>query len=195
MGWFLKSLLPPIAKGMAMAIPKTKEEAIQKVQEYDLIYAHLGYLYTILPNDPQSCLGDLSKTRASHVVDGFIGSIMQSNKFSYPHRINVYGNLYCGFSSSYPLPSIGYPSMPNNYPNPPVDPSRFRSQVGNNTTYLGHHAHHHMHCYTYTSSSCSGVAMNPYYPFPSPPPTTLVPPITVPQPPFNVGQPAPPLQS
>jgi hypothetical protein len=49
--------------------------------------------------------------------------------------------------------------------------------------------------YTYTSSSCSGVAMNPYYPFPSPPPTTLVPPITVPQPPFNVGQPAPPLQS
>lgn len=32
MDWFLKSLLPPIAKDVAMTMPRTKEEAIQKAQ-------------------------------------------------------------------------------------------------------------------------------------------------------------------
>jgi hypothetical protein len=54
MDWFLKSLLPPIAKDVAMTMPSVEEEAIQKAQQYDLIYAQSRYLYVLLPNAPRS---------------------------------------------------------------------------------------------------------------------------------------------
>jgi hypothetical protein len=38
MDWFSKSLLPPIAKYITMKLPRNEEEAIQKSQQYDLIY-------------------------------------------------------------------------------------------------------------------------------------------------------------
>ena len=37
--WFLKTLLPPIAKDVASECPQSKEEAILKAQQFDLIYA------------------------------------------------------------------------------------------------------------------------------------------------------------
>ena len=45
--WFLKSLLPIIAKDVASERPQSEEEAILKSQQFDLIYAQSGYLYTI----------------------------------------------------------------------------------------------------------------------------------------------------
>lgn len=50
--WFLKSLLPPIAKDVASTSPANEAEAIQKAQHFDLIYSQSGYLYTILPDAP-----------------------------------------------------------------------------------------------------------------------------------------------
>ena len=37
--WFLKTLLPPIAKDVASEHPQSEEEAILKSQQFDLIYA------------------------------------------------------------------------------------------------------------------------------------------------------------
>ena len=37
--WFLKTLLPPIAKDVASECPQSEEEAILKAQQFDLIYA------------------------------------------------------------------------------------------------------------------------------------------------------------
>ena len=37
--WFLKTLLPPIAKDVASERPQSEEEAILKAQQFDLIYA------------------------------------------------------------------------------------------------------------------------------------------------------------
>ena len=36
--WFLKTLLPPIAKDVASECPQSEEEAILKAQQFDLIY-------------------------------------------------------------------------------------------------------------------------------------------------------------
>ena len=37
--WFLKTLLPPIAKDGTSEHPQSEEEAILKAQQFDLIYA------------------------------------------------------------------------------------------------------------------------------------------------------------
>ena len=37
--WFIKTLLPPIAKDVASEHPQFEEEAILKAQQLDLIYA------------------------------------------------------------------------------------------------------------------------------------------------------------
>ena len=50
--WFLKTLLPPIAKDIASERPWTKEEAILKAQRFDMIYAQSSYLYTVILDDP-----------------------------------------------------------------------------------------------------------------------------------------------
>jgi hypothetical protein len=39
MDWFLKTLLLLISKDITMKLPRNQEEAIQKAQQYDLIYA------------------------------------------------------------------------------------------------------------------------------------------------------------
>jgi hypothetical protein len=48
--WFLKSLVSILAKDVASTFPRIKEEAINKAQQYDLIYAQSSYLYTVIPN-------------------------------------------------------------------------------------------------------------------------------------------------
>ena len=74
---FLKTLLPPIAKDVAFECPQTEEEAILKAQQFDLIYAHYGYLYTIIPYAPRVGTSYQDAPGASHVADGIIGSISQ----------------------------------------------------------------------------------------------------------------------
>jgi len=52
--WFLKSLLPYISKDVSTYGVTSKEEAILKARQLDLIYAQSGVLYEILPNMSQS---------------------------------------------------------------------------------------------------------------------------------------------
>ena len=51
--WFLETFLPPISKDVASKRPQSEEEAILKAQQFDLIYAQSGYLYTIIPDAPR----------------------------------------------------------------------------------------------------------------------------------------------
>ena len=46
--WFLKTLLLPIAKDITSECPQSKEEAILKAQQFELICAQSGYLYTVV---------------------------------------------------------------------------------------------------------------------------------------------------
>ena len=60
--WFLKSLLPYIAKDVSTSEVKNEEQAIFRVQELDLIYAQSGLLYEIIPNAPRSSFNPKVKT-------------------------------------------------------------------------------------------------------------------------------------
>jgi len=71
--WLFKSLLPIIAKDVASEHLQTKEEAIMRDQQYYLIYAQSGYLYTIIPGGTNSSSRD--QPEASHSSDGVIGMI------------------------------------------------------------------------------------------------------------------------
>ena len=73
--WFLKTLLPSIAKDIASECPQSEQEAILKTQQFDLIYAQSGYLYTIIPKDPHASTSYWDAPRASHAIDGIIGSV------------------------------------------------------------------------------------------------------------------------
>jgi hypothetical protein len=53
LNWFLKSLVSVLAKDVATTFPQSKEEAIRKDQQFDLIYSQSGYLYTVLPDAPR----------------------------------------------------------------------------------------------------------------------------------------------
>jgi hypothetical protein len=137
----------------------------------------------------------MSTVEESHVDSGVIGSISHSNPYSYPPlRPNVYGTMYGGVSTSYPSPPIRCPLVPYTYSNPPPNPSYSTSQVGTDTFYSSPLTHQHVHGQACISSSCIGSTLNPYYPFPIPPPTTQVPLFMIPQPPINIGQHTPPLQ-
>ena len=73
--WFLKTLLPPIAKDFASECPQFEEEAILKAQPFDLIYAQYGYLYTVIPYAPHVGTSYQDAPREYHAVDGIIGSV------------------------------------------------------------------------------------------------------------------------
>ena len=73
--WFLKTLLPPIAKDIASECPQSEQEAILKTQQFDLIYAKSGYLYTIIPNTPRLGTSYRDAPGASHAIDGIIGFV------------------------------------------------------------------------------------------------------------------------
>ena len=75
--WFLKTLLPPIAKDVASKCPQFEEEAILKAQQFDLIYTQSGYLYTIVPDAPHPGTSYRNALGASHAADGIIGSVSQ----------------------------------------------------------------------------------------------------------------------
>jgi hypothetical protein len=55
-----------------MIVPKSEEEIIQKEQQYDLSYAQIGYLYTILHDAPHFFSCDLSTPRASLDLVGMV---------------------------------------------------------------------------------------------------------------------------
>ena len=75
--WFLKTLLPPITKDVASERPQSKEKAILKAQQFDLIYAQSGCLYTVIPDTPRSSTSYHDASGASHVADDIIGLVSQ----------------------------------------------------------------------------------------------------------------------
>ena len=72
--WFTKSLLPPIARDVAMGGVVTEEQTIAQAQYLDLVYSQSGTLYDFLSNVAQANT-DPSKPSSSSHADGVIGSI------------------------------------------------------------------------------------------------------------------------
>ena len=70
--WFLKSLLPYIAKDVSTSGVQNEEQAIFRAQELDLIYAQSGLLYEIIPNAPRSSFDP--KVKPGPHADGIVGS-------------------------------------------------------------------------------------------------------------------------
>lgn len=104
MDYFLKSLLPLIIEYVAISIPDSKEVAILKSHQYDIIYAYLRYLYTILPNTPHSCLANLFVLGASQATNTVIGlanhTIPQFEPYYSSYGTRMYGNYYGGANYS-----------------------------------------------------------------------------------------------
>jgi hypothetical protein len=104
--WFLKSLVSILAKDVASTFPQSEEEAINKAQQFDLIYAQSGYLYTVLPDAPRPIPFGQDKPGMSHAADGLIGTTTHHNPYSQPPP--MYG------APQYPQPYGG----PSYYPPP-----------------------------------------------------------------------------
>ena len=69
--WFLKSLLPYIAKDVSTSGVQNKQQAIFRAQEFDLIYAQSGFLYEIIPNVSRSSFDP--KIKPGPHADGVVG--------------------------------------------------------------------------------------------------------------------------
>ena len=72
--WFLKYLLPYISKDASTSGVTTKEGAILRTQQMDLIYAHYGILYEIIPEAPRST-HSVEKPKPGPHADGVVGSV------------------------------------------------------------------------------------------------------------------------
>jgi hypothetical protein len=104
--WFLRSLVSLLGKEVASTFPQSEEEAISKAQQYDLIYAQSGYLYTILPNLPKPVPFGQDKPGMSHSADELIGTTTHHSP--QPQPPPMYGTpqypLAYGGTSYYPPP-------------------------------------------------------------------------------------------
>jgi hypothetical protein len=114
--WFLKSLVPVISKDVASTFTQSKEKDIIKAQQFDLIYAQSGYLYTIFPDAPRPLPFGQEKPRVSHATDGLIGSMTHFYPYGHPsptYGVNQYPQPYGG-TSYYPSPTHqhSYPFVP-----------------------------------------------------------------------------------
>jgi hypothetical protein len=58
--WFLKSLVPKLSKDVETSGVFSKEDAIMRAQQLELIYSQFGLIYEIFPDAPRSIL---DKTR------------------------------------------------------------------------------------------------------------------------------------
>lgn len=72
--WFVKSLLPSIAKDVALSGVVTEEQVLLKAQQLDLVYFQSIMLYEILPNAPRFDT-DPTKPASGPHVDRVIGSV------------------------------------------------------------------------------------------------------------------------
>jgi hypothetical protein len=91
--WFLKSLLFVISKDVTSTFPQSEEEAIKKAQQFDLIYAQSGYLYTVFPDAPRPIPFGQDKLGMSHATDGLIGSMTHLNITTTHHLLMVQINI------------------------------------------------------------------------------------------------------
>ena len=70
--WFLKSLVPQLSKDVVTSGVFSKEDAIMRDQQLELIYSQSGLLYEILPDAPCSIL-DKTRQRVGPHADGIVG--------------------------------------------------------------------------------------------------------------------------
>jgi len=72
--WFVKSLLPYIAKDVALFGVTIEEEVIIRAQQLDLVYSQSRVLYDILPNAPRAETNPAKFSPRLH-ADGIVGSV------------------------------------------------------------------------------------------------------------------------
>ena len=72
--WFVKSLLPTIAKDVALSGAVTEEQVILLAQHLDLVYSQFGFLYDILLNAPRSWQEFPRSSPGPH-ADGIVGFV------------------------------------------------------------------------------------------------------------------------
>jgi hypothetical protein len=71
--WFLKSLVPQFSKDIMTSGLFSKEDAIMKAQQLEIIYSQSGLLYEILLDAPHSIL-DKTRQRVGPHANGIVGS-------------------------------------------------------------------------------------------------------------------------
>jgi hypothetical protein len=172
--WFLRSLVALLGKDVASTFPQSEEEAISKAQQYDLIYAQSGYLYTVLPDLPKPVPFGQDKPGMSHSADGLIGATMHHSPQPQPppmYGTPQYPPAYGGTSYyppppyQQPYPVATPPPISGPPPAPPIHPPLPSTSGPPSTSPYS------------TSESATpsyvpyGAAppQNPYFPFPGPP--------------------------
>jgi hypothetical protein len=71
--WFLKYFVPCISKDVATFKVFSKEDAIMRVKQLELIYPQSNMLYDILPDTPRSTF-DQTKPKSRTHANGIVGS-------------------------------------------------------------------------------------------------------------------------
>jgi hypothetical protein len=176
LNWFLKSLVSLLSKDVAATFPQSEEEAINKAQQFELIYSQSGYLYMVLPDAPRPVPFGQDKPGMSHSTDGLIGTTTHHN----PHlqQPPMYGTpqypLVYGGPPYYPPPPYQQPypvSLPPPISGPPPTPMTrptVQPSSGNTST----------SAYTLSTSESAMPSYVPYgslpqhnlyFPFPGPP--------------------------
>jgi hypothetical protein len=172
--WFLRSLVSLLGKDVASTFPQSEEEAISKAQQYDLIYAQSGYLYTVLPDLPKPTPFGQDKPGMSHSADGLIGATthhgpqpQQPPMYGTPQYPPVYGGTpyYPPPAYQQPYPVATPPPISGPPPAPPIHPPISTSSGTPSSSAYS----------TSESTTPSYVPygsvppQNPYFPFPGPP--------------------------
>jgi hypothetical protein len=172
--WFLRSLVSLLGKDVASTFPQSEEEAISKAQQYDLIYAQSGYLYTVLPDLPKPTPFGQDKPGMSHSADGLIGATthhgpqpQQPPMYGTPQYPPVYGGTPYypppAYQQSYPVATP--PPVSGPPPAPPIHPPISTSSgTPSSSAYSNSES-------TQPSYAPYGSVppQNPYFPFPGPP--------------------------
>ena len=84
-------------------LSQTKEEAILKAQQFDLIYAQSGYLCTIIPYAPHVGSSRQDMSGESHAINGVIESITH-----HPHLYMTSTSMPPHFSTTPSVSQLGY---------------------------------------------------------------------------------------
>lgn len=129
MDYFLRSLFPTIRKDVTSYVPQTEEVALQISLKYDMIYAQLGYFYTILPDLPR--LSGANALGASHSIDSVVGALSHPYAqppmgYGFPQGGASTSNTFPPLDSMYPgygmPPPFAQPSVYHNVTQPPYYP-------------------------------------------------------------------------
>jgi hypothetical protein len=172
--WFLRSLVALLGKDVASTFPQSEEEAISKAQQYDLIYAQSGYLYTVLPDLPKPVPFGQDKPGMSHSADGLIGATMHHSPQPQPppmYGTPQYPPAYGGTSYyppppyQQPYPVATPPPISGPPPAPPIHPP-IPTTSGTPSTSVYSTSESTQPSYVPYGSV---PPQNPYFPFPGPP--------------------------